>query len=235
MGMSNLVQTHVISLALIWQLTACTFEPTPFEIGLTAYEAEDYKSADAQWRLAGSDGDASAQNGVGWILEKGLNGSTDALRAVNWYQKAAQQKHDGAILNLGNLYDNGIGVDQDYKAAAKLFEDAAILGNAEAQNNLGRMYSEGHGVSKDQGKAVAWLERAAQQGFVPAQNSLGLHYFRGHGVPQNAEEALFWLELATQAGQEGAEHNRDFAKTFVDAKKFIDIERDVARWHPRIE
>jgi TPR repeat protein len=216
-------------------LTSCLFGPTKFETGLKAFESGAYDNAYAEWTAADAKDDASAQNGIGWIIEKGLNGPTDPAGAAVWYKKAALQNHDGAMLNLGNLYDSGVGVNKDHKIAAKWFADAAFLGNAEAQNNLGRMYQEGHGVEKDLSKAAEWLERAAQQGFAPAQNSLGLQYFRGLGVPLDVEKALFWLELATLIGQEGAELNRDFVQTFVDQDKIEAIKTDATRWYPRKE
>lgn len=233
MNKSNLSLRYLVALLLAGLLAACG--PTEFEKGLTAFEAGAFADAYEQWHVAAMDNDASAQNGIGWMLENGLKGPPDPGAAAIWYDKAAEQGHDGAMLNLGNLYDNGIGVTKDYKIAAQLFEDAAYLGNAEAQNNLGRMYQNGQGVEKDQEKAVEWLERAAQQGYAPAQNSLGLHYFRGLGVKQDAEKALFWLELATLIGQEGAELNRDFVQTFVEPGKVEEIKTEALRWHPRTE
>lgn len=223
----------ILSLLSLLALYACS--PTHFESGLKAFESKDYAAAKQQWELADKDGDASAQNAIGWMYEQGLVGPPDPKQAASWYRKAAQQNHDGALLNLGNLYDDGVGVDKNYPVAAEAFEKAAILGNAEAQNNLGRMYQTGQGVPQDQTTASAWLKRAAKQGFAPAQNSLGLQYFKGQGVTQSAEEALFWLQLATLSGLPGAEHNRDFSRTFVDAEKILGIEAKVARWKPRRE
>lgn len=219
------------SFVLIVGLSACA--PKPFDLGLTAFEAEDYPTAYEQWVIADTDDDASAQNGIGWIIEKGLINPANPKQAITWYQKAAEQGHDGAYLNLGNLYDNGVGIDKDYQMAAQYFEKAAKKGNPVAQNNLGRMYQQGQGVPEDQKKATTWLKRAARQGYAPAQNSLGLQYFKGWGITQNAEEALFWLEVATLSGQEGAEHNRNFVRTFLDEKQIVRIEKRASFWRPQ--
>lgn len=216
-------------------LTACTPGQNSFELGLKAFEAENYDTAFKEWVLADIADDAGAQNGIGWLYEKGLIGTANPALAAQWYKKAAESKHDGALLNLGNLLDDGVGVEKDYEAAVKNFEEAANLGNPEAQNNLGRMYREGHGVKPDEKKVVEWLTRAAKQGYAPAQNSLGLLYFKGEGVQKDIEQAFYWLEIATRSGLDGAEHNRDFVRTFLDANDVRGIENKAARWSPWYE
>ena len=45
----------------------------------------------------------------------------DYFKAVEWYQKAAEQGEVHAQYNLGNMYDNGQGVKQDYAKAKEYF------------------------------------------------------------------------------------------------------------------
>ena len=60
----------------------------------------------------------------------------DYIKAVEWYQKAAEQGVAQAQSNLGNRYYNGEGVKQDYHKAVEWYQKAAIQGDATAQFNL---------------------------------------------------------------------------------------------------
>ena len=203
----------LISAAL---LAACVSSDPRFEAGLAAFDRGDNAGALAAWRQAALDGDADAQNGVGWLYDNGLGVGRDETMASIWYEKAAGQGHGGAALNLGNLFDDGRGVPRDYGRAAELFRVAAEQGYAEAQNNLGRMLRDGDGIDRDLEMAVHWLRRAAKADFAPAQNSLGVMYVKGLGVRQDPREAYFWIKLAVMNGQPGAEQNLIFVKSFLD-------------------
>ena len=61
-------------------------------------------------------------------------------KAIEWYEKAAEQGHAEAQYNLGNMYHQGDGVDVNYKKAIELYKKAAKQGDAMAQYNLGIMY-----------------------------------------------------------------------------------------------
>jgi hypothetical protein len=93
-------------------------------------------------------------------------------KAVELYQKAADQGNAYAQNDLGLLYTNGTGVEKDLNKAADLFQKAADRGNAHAQNNLGWLYENGTGVAKDLGKAVELYQKAADQGNQRAKDNL---------------------------------------------------------------
>ena len=88
----------------------------------------------------------------------------DLGKAVELYQKAADQGNADAQINLGWLYENGEGVPKDLRKAAELYQKAADQGNASAQDNLGWLYENGQGVPKDLGKARELYQKAADQG-----------------------------------------------------------------------
>jgi TPR repeat protein len=58
-------------------------------------------------------------------------------KAVELFEKAAEQGDPHAQNNLGWMYYEGNGVPQDYKKAIEFFEKAAVQGDPDAQNNLG--------------------------------------------------------------------------------------------------
>jgi len=82
---------------------------------------------------------------LGEGVEKDLN------RAFEHYQKAANQGHSQAQVELGFYYyyqGNSV-VAQDYIKAREWFEKSALQENLLAQHNLGVIYDYGEGVEKD--------------------------------------------------------------------------------------
>jgi TPR repeat protein len=90
-------------------------------------------------------------------------------KALEYYQKAADQGHANAQYNLGGMYGKGQGVGQDFREAIKWWRKAADLGFADAQYNLGVMYGKGQGVEKE---GIKWLRKAAEKGNEPARAAL---------------------------------------------------------------
>jgi hypothetical protein len=60
----------------------------------------------------------------------------DNAKAVEWYQKAADQGHARAQFNLGVKYANGEGVTQDNTKAVKWYQKAAAQGDENAKKRL---------------------------------------------------------------------------------------------------
>ena len=60
-------------------------------------------------------------------------------KAVELFQKAADQGNADAQNNLGVMYYSGEGVPSDTAKAAEWFKKAAAQGNADAQANLDAM------------------------------------------------------------------------------------------------
>ena len=126
----------------------------------------DYQHTQAlPWcRKAAEQGDAAAQNYLGWMYQNSFGVTQNDFEAVKWYRKAAAQGNANAQNNLGLMYKRGHGVTQDYAEAVKWYRKAADQGNAAAQNNLGWMYRLGYGVTRSKSEARKWHEKAAAQG-----------------------------------------------------------------------
>ena len=92
----------------------------------------------------------------------------DAVEAVKWYRKAAEQGDADAQFNLGVMYAKGEGVPQNHAEALKWFRLAADQGNARAQYNLGFMYAKGEGVLQNHVQAHKWFNLAAVAGYDDA-------------------------------------------------------------------
>jgi hypothetical protein len=82
-------------------------------------------------------GDAMAQNGLGWMYENGDGVIENHKIAVKWYTKAAEQGYAPAQANLGFMYENGLGVLKDYERAYMWLTIGANNGDDAATENKG--------------------------------------------------------------------------------------------------
>jgi Sel1 repeat len=73
-----------------------------FESGL-ALEGQDDGQAAAWYRKAADQGNALAQNNLGWMYENGRGMARDDAQAAAWYRKAADQGHEDAKAALKRL------------------------------------------------------------------------------------------------------------------------------------
>jgi hypothetical protein len=93
----------------------------------------------AQMRYANT---PAEQNALGDRYSYGLSVDQDYVKAMIWYQKAADQGFAPAQLNVGWLYENGLGVGKDLVKARKWYQKSAERGNAEAKISLDRLDGE---------------------------------------------------------------------------------------------
>ena len=177
-------ERHLFPFLLILLLSTYTFA-ADYEKGSVAAKNGDYATALKEWEPLAEQGDASGQNGLGWLYLTGNGVSRDYKIAFKLFTLSADQGFAKAQSNLGVMYAEGEGVTQDYQAAFKWYKLAAEQGLAGAQYNLGVMYAEGEGVTQDYQAAIKWYKLAADQGDAFAQNKLGNMYRQGHGVTQD--------------------------------------------------
>jgi hypothetical protein len=136
------------------------------------------------------------------MYTRGEGVEKDAVQAVHWCRKAAEQGFAQAQYNLGCMYDErgdeyGEGVEKDAVQAAHWWQKAAVQEYAAAQYNLGLMYRVGKGVKKDAVQAAHWWQKAAVQGHAAAQRDLGIMYEYGESVEKDAVmQAVGWWQKA---------------------------------------
>ena len=164
---------------------------------LDALKEQDYIFAMEEFtRLADKEENAEARYYIGRMYEQGTGVQQDELKALEFYQQAADQGSASAALKVGNAYYNGKGKEKDYKEAFKWYKKAADQNNYPAQYNLGLMLEEGLGVKEDILKSFEYYKKSADQGYAPAQMALGRMYLKGLGTPQDFSQAIFWYKLA---------------------------------------
>lgn len=141
-------------------------------------------------------GSAEYQWKVGTMLREGRETEKDSAKAADWFQKAADQGHAGAMNDLGVHYLRGVGVELDVDRAFQLFAEAAEKDDPHAQCNIGDCYIGGQGVAKDESMGLEWIKKAADASTPVGQWSLGTAYMEGKGVTRDEAEAVKWFRRA---------------------------------------
>lgn len=161
------------------------------------------------YQLLAKKGDIEAQVALGQLHYQGSRGvPLDHVRAMHYFQHAADAEHPIAMAYLGKIYLEGSDkVEQDNKTAYKYFKKAAELGNPVGQSGLGLMYLYGRGVERDTTKALQYFKQAAEQGWVDGQLQLGNMYFSGTGVKPDYKLATMYFSLASRSGHVLALYN----------------------------
>jgi S1-C subfamily serine protease len=96
----------------------------------------------------------------------------DAIEAVKWFRRSANQGFTIGQWQFGVCYLHGTGVVKDYVEAVKWFRKAAEQGFVSAQTYLGWCYHNGDGVPENYVEAYKWLNLATAQGDVEAKRFL---------------------------------------------------------------
>lgn len=167
-------------------------------------EALDPAEAIKAVRRAAEEGDARAQNSLGFAYQNGNGVAVDYAAARRWYEASAAQGHAAAQNNLGNLHAAGLGMARNPVLAAEWYRKSADQGYALAQNNLGLMLENGRGTFRDPAAAAELYRRAAESGNINAMYNLARLYESGTGVPKSRTDALKWLHAAAEKGQKSA-------------------------------
>jgi hypothetical protein len=104
--------------------------------GWEAFQRRDYAEAMRWDRKAADQGNAQAQNRIGWLYQNGLGVARDYVEAMRWYRMAADHGNVPAQAHIGWLYQNGWGVAQDSAEARAWMQKAAAAGNDNAKRWL---------------------------------------------------------------------------------------------------
>jgi len=126
----------ILPVLLLTLLVGTPASSADFEKGAAAYESGDYATALREWTPLAEQGDAYAQNNLGWAYANGQGVPQDYKTALKWFTLAAEQGWAKAQSNLGVMYQFGLGVSQNYKEAARWFQLSANQGNSLAKKQL---------------------------------------------------------------------------------------------------
>ena len=124
-------------------------------------------------RTDAEQGNPEAQFALGFFLAAGSD-PQNYERALEWYQKAANQNHRLAQFNLGQMFAQGQGVAPNDSMALMWIRRAADGGDAGAQYNMGDRFSRSgmRGFEQDSSESriesYKWFTLAAGQKYRDA-------------------------------------------------------------------
>lgn len=122
-------------------------------------------------------------------------------KAMEYYEKAANQGNANAQYQLYTIFYDGYYVDEDEEEAFKWGMKAANQGMKEAEYAIGDAYRFGELGEENDEEAIKWYERAAEHGLAEARTTLGDIYERGGlNVQKNYKKSF---EYYMQAAKEG--------------------------------
>lgn len=170
------------------------------------YGTESDMSQAYIWYLKAAEAeDRVAQYKIGRFFEFGWgNVEKNEAKAVEWYQKSADQNYADGQTSLGYCYCYGIGVEKNEKKAIEWYQKATALGDKAAQRHLGLCFLYGRGIDRDVYKAINLLEKSSEKGDELAACRLGDIFFEIEDELFDAEKALMWYKKAAEAGNKEA-------------------------------
>jgi TPR repeat protein len=134
--------------------------------------------------------------------------------ALDWYRKAAQQRHTKAAATLGHFYFTGEHSPQDYALASRYYRISAENNDIASQMMIAKLTLTGMGIPKNTVEAMGWYRRAAQLGHAEAAYNIGLYSLGGsldklklfRKPNQMTLEAISYLNLAANQHYAPAEY-----------------------------
>jgi TPR repeat protein len=170
-----------------------------YSLGIHYTSLENLKEAYKWLSMAASQNysDAHYQLGLLCFNHQGLPFECDPM---TYFEKAAHQKHVGAIYQLGLCYFEGIGgVQMDRDIGITYYEYCASKDFGDASYALGELYYSGIYLGKNESRAFECFICAADQGHLEAKYRLAIMYLEEVTVELNYEKAYLLLKDAADA------------------------------------
>lgn len=105
---------------LLRKISSCESEAELLQLAVEFWTEGHWLMAAKCYRQAATLGSADAQNLLGECYEIGLGVTRNEAEAVQWYTKAAVQRHGKAMCSLADYYYDGIVVEKDIALAKAL-------------------------------------------------------------------------------------------------------------------
>jgi TPR repeat protein len=145
----------------------------------------------------------------------------DFIKALQWYQQAADAGHIHSNYCIAKMFYGGEGVPQDYNQA-KLFYKAAADGKDKyAYHGLGKMYDTGTGVEQNYSKAANWFTLASKEDAPYADYRLAQLYESGQGVEKDEELSSILYKKALDEFVEQEKQQPNAADEFRIANMYL--------------
>lgn len=130
--------------------------------------------------------------------------NTSLDTAFTLYNKAASKNHQGAMFQLGQMYETGTFVEQDLVSALDWYHKSELQSTFPPR--VDALNIDGIDVQSPtpETNLIGLLRKNAQTDNSQAQLQLGLFYEKGQWVEASSEQAIYWYERAAENGSEQA-------------------------------
>lgn len=162
-------------------------------------EVYDPEKALHWFKRAADLGSVDALFQIGDLHLRGLVDGHTYKTAFDYYHRAAEADHLGAIHGLAFLLEIGLGTDQDLRAAERWLKRAIELGNDPTELSLALLYFQNSGefTSDKVSRSLQEIQHHAEKGATVAKIALADAYIDGESVPKDVEKGLgIYFELA---------------------------------------
>jgi len=216
-----------------------------YNIGVDAYNRQDYPSAIYHYTLAAEKGYGYAMNNLAHIYYM-VDGYVDNDKAFYWYEKGAAARNTNALNGLSLCYQYGIGTNPDIEKAIDLLLQAAEDGMAAAHNNLGFLlydtdpegalyhYQQAEKLGEpdyiglgnlyeDKGDFETALRYYRRDTSETGAFNLGNFHLRGLGIAKDVKAAIGYFTTAIGGGYDWA--HIELARIYLSEEGFIDKEK----------
>ncbi len=154
---------------------------------------------------ADGDGDERTLFLLGRAFQRGWDvREPDSLRALGYFQRAADMGHAESAWQVGMAHLRGAGVTASDALAYDWFVRAGEGGDVRGDVSAAYLLSHGRGTIEDDGEARRLYARAAEQGSAHALRGLGEMLLRGEGGARDEVRGLAYVMLAESAGVRAA-------------------------------
>ena len=171
-------------------------------------EYVDYDKGIKYLNLAAEKDELLAIDHLGFLYLNGLGVEKNPRKAIELYQKAADQGLIKSALKLGEIYLFAENVERDYVKAYKYLrriEDASSDEEdpmlTSAITSLGMLYFYGWGTPSDRFRAVSLFSKAVSRGGQSSNEGnyyMGLAYYNGYGVDKDVAKAMSFFEKSAE-------------------------------------
>lgn len=152
-------------------------------------------------------GDAGAQYLLGKQYLDGTRGKQDYAKAEDWFSRAAEKGHPGAIYGLAWVLASKAVTLSDEIRVAKLYRTAADQGIPGAQYDLAMYILNGKaGLEMNHETATDLLKKAADQNFVKAMTKLISMANKGQYPRDKGSIILYGLEQLAKKNHAAAQY-----------------------------
>ncbi len=139
---------------------------------------------------------------VGRDYYSGVNGHLDYKKAMEWFEKAANQGSEEAKSWIASMYLFGFGVTKDIDRARDMLLLTTAANDPLGFSFLGIMHESGVGFPKDPSAAAEIYQHGVNLGGGRAAELLGTLYYIGRGVPKDRVKATQLYLLSTRLGND---------------------------------